>query len=205
MELELEPDIVDRVHADFGLSDGHTAIADLVASGIKGRLARCIVLAARGSLERLRELIQIANRDYRDVIVAGEYDGHHEEPHRDLRVSFLINLPDDAWISEVAVTMAKRGFRLLHVESHQATLGPYNYMSDRGEGQAAFSNGPNSLVLEKRNRLWAISEGGRDLHRFGLDTPIGDEERFRVQIDYLLSPAGAARASEGRVGNQQPG
>jgi hypothetical protein len=204
MESELEPDIIDRIHADFGSSDDHSAITELAASGIQGRLARCIVFAVRGSLERLRKLIQMAERDYRDVIVAGEYDGFYAERLRDLRVCFLIDLPDDAWVSEVAMTMAKHGFRLRRVESRSATLGPFDYMSDRGEGQATFSNGADTLVVEKRNRLWALSKGGRNLHRFGLDTAITDEGRFRVQIDYLLSPAGGTLASEGHVGNQQP-
>jgi hypothetical protein len=199
VESELEPDIVDRIHSDFVASNERSAINELIAGGLKGRLARCIVLAAGGSLERLRDLIQLAKRDYRDAIVAGEYDSSLRHL-RDLRVSFLINLPDDAWISDVAVTLAMHGFWLRRVESRAATVGPFKYLNDRGEGQAVFYNGTNTFVVEKRNRSWAITEGGLNLHRFGLDSPINDENRFRVQIDYLLSPAGIARASGDRNG-----
>ena len=61
--MPLEADIVDRVRADFGPAEGAGALDELVANGTTGRIARCIVLAAGGSLERLRELIGMANRD----------------------------------------------------------------------------------------------------------------------------------------------
>lgn len=195
--MELEADIIDRVHADFGSADAPTVLAELEASGRKGRLARCIVLAAGGSLELLRELIHMP--DYRDVIMAGEYDdvGQHI---RDLSASFLVDLPDDAWVCQVADVAAKHGYRLTKLESRAAELGSFEYSSDRGEGEAAFSNGLSTVVIRKADRRWSISSGGVNLHRFGLDNSLGTEEQFCNQLDYYLSPLGVARASEMNVG-----
>ena len=181
------------MRTEFGTADYPVALALLTESGNKGRLARCIVLAAGGSLERLRELIEIAKRDYRDVIVAGEYAGF-EKHLRDLRVSFLVNLPDDAWVGEIAVMAAKHGYRLSKVDSHAATLGPFAYSSDNGEGDAEFSNGASTFVVRKADRQWSIPHGGVNLHRLGLDAPIGDEQQFRDQLNYYLSPLGMDRS-----------
>lgn len=38
------------------------------------RVSRCILFAAAGSLERVADLACLTHTDYRDVIVAGEYD-----------------------------------------------------------------------------------------------------------------------------------
>ena len=106
--MTLEADIMDRVQADFSGTEGQKALDELLASGKAGRIARCIVFAAQGSLERLREHIQMADADCRDVIVAGEYDITMHQV-RDLRVSFLIASPDDFWIGETAASIHKRG------------------------------------------------------------------------------------------------
>ena len=79
----------------------------LVESGLTGRVARCVIVASGGSLESLANCIGVAKSDYRDAIIAGEYDPEHCRI-RDLRVSFLINEPEKMWISEVACTMASR-------------------------------------------------------------------------------------------------
>lgn len=60
---------------DFGEKQAPIAIKELVASGQTDRIARCIVQAGCGSMERLRELIEMAEIDYRDVILAGEHEG----------------------------------------------------------------------------------------------------------------------------------
>lgn len=184
--MPLETDIVDRVRADFGPTEGPAALDELSASGRTGRIARCIVVAASGSLERLRQLIGMAASDYRDVIVAGEYDGAMH-PARDLRVSFLIASPDDFWIGETAVTADKRGFRLIALDSGPATVGPFHFASDRSEGLATFSNGTTTITIQKHRRRWSMPPTGKDLRPYGLDAVFDDEERFRVQLDYYLT------------------
>lgn len=184
--MTLEYDIIDRVHADFGLADNSAALDIITASGATGRLARCIVLAAGGSLERLRELISMADRDYRDVIVAGEYDDAKQQV-RDLRVSYLIASPVDFWIGETALIGDKYAFRLTSLDSRPATVGPFDYICDRSEGSAKFSDGATTITIKKHERLWSISPTGDNLRPYGLNDPLGDEVRFRVQLGYYLS------------------
>ena len=42
----------------------------------EARLLRCAVVASNGSMERLRMELETLKRDYRDVIVEGEYVPH---------------------------------------------------------------------------------------------------------------------------------
>ena len=182
----LDADIIDRINADFAGTDAQSAQAELAASGKAGRIARCIVFASAGSLQRLRELIQLADVDYRDVIVAGEYDSAMRQV-RDLRVSFLIASPDDFWISETAPTMHKHGYFLIQLNSRPATRGPFEYTCDRTEGVATFSDDTSVIKIEKRDRKWLLVHDGFDLRPYGLDALFDDEERFRIQLDYYLS------------------
>lgn len=184
--MTLEADIMDQVQADFSGTDGQKALAELMTSGRAGRIARCIVFAAQGSLERLREHIRMADADHRDVIVAGEYDITMRQV-RDLRVSFLIASPDDFWIGETAASIHKRGYYLTELKSQPATVGPFDYTCDRSEGHATFSNGENTITIQKHDRKWSLIENDPNLRTYGLDALIDDEERFRVQLDYYLS------------------
>lgn len=181
--MSLEADIIERIRADF--PDADTAIADLSASGKTGRIARCIVIASNGSQEKMREYIQMAEMDFRDVIVAGEYD-ETMRPVRDLCVSFLIAAPDDFWIGETAKSLHKRGYFLTSLKSHPATVGPFDYTCDRSEGTATFSNGVNQIVIEKADRKWSVDLEDA-LGRFGLNECFDDEELFRIHLDFYLS------------------
>lgn len=183
--MSLEADIVQRVHADFAPENVASVLEQLSRSPKTGRIARCIVAGAGGSPERLEYLIGLADIDYRDVIVAGEYDGSMRHV-RDLRVSFLIDSPDDSWIGETAAAIYKRGYLLTGVKSRAAEQGPFEYTCDRSEGVATFSDGAHVIAIQKKNGQWSLVEGGRDLHRFGLDAPIEDDQRFRVQLDFYL-------------------
>ncbi|WP_417393749.1 hypothetical protein [Gimesia chilikensis] len=183
--MELEADIIDRLRDDFDEQQAPAAIAELVASGQTGRIARCIVHAAHGSMERLRELIKLAEIDYRDVIVAGEYDGRMNAV-RELTVSFLIASPDDFWILPIADVADRHGFRLTALESRPATAGPFEYTSDRNEGLACFSNGTTYFAVQKQDREWSISAPGLDARPFGLKNTY-DEEGFGIQLDEYLS------------------
>lgn len=181
--MSLDPDIIERIRADF--PNANAAIADLIASGQSGRVARCIVVASNGSLRRMRECIQMAEADFRDVIVAGEYDETMGRI-RDLAVSFLIAAPTDFWIGETAKSIYKRGYTLTDLKSRPANVGPFDFTCDHSEGTATFSNGVDRIEVEKADRKWSVNSDD-DLRRFGLDESLEDEERFRVQVDFYLS------------------
>ena len=72
-DMSLDPDIVERVRRDFG-GESDQALDLLARSGHTGRVARCIVVASRGSLDLLKKHIEHAKLDYRDAIMAGEAD-----------------------------------------------------------------------------------------------------------------------------------
>jgi len=181
--MTLDADIIECIRADF--PDADTALAALSASGKTGHVARCIVFASNGSLEKMRKYIQLAETDFRDVIVAGEYD-EAMRPVRDLCVSFLIASPDDFWIAETAKSIHKRSYSLMSVKSRPATVGPFDYTCDLSEGTAMFSNGLHEIEIDKTDRKWSVNSDD-DLRRFGLSEPLTDEERFRIQLDFCLS------------------
>ncbi len=182
--MSLEADIVNYIHAGFDPADASTAVNELAACEKTGRLARCISVGAGGSIERLRDLIKTADVDYRDVIVAGEYDGAMRRV-RDLRVSFLINSPEDFWISEVALTAHKHGYFLAHLETHSISTPPF--AGTQSHGTAKFINNGQTITIHKRDGQWWIDRHDCNLATFGLDAPLADEERFRIQLDFLLS------------------
>jgi hypothetical protein len=182
--MPLEADIIERIRADF--PDAETAIADLSASESTGRLARCIVFASKGSLKMMREYIHLAEIDFRDVIIAAEYN-EYMHPTRDLCVSFLIATPDDFWISGIADLVHNRGFSLKTLNSRPALAGPFVYTSDRSEGIAVFSNGIHRIEIEKADRRWSVISDVGNLRKFGLDKLFDDYERFKVQLDFYLS------------------
>lgn len=79
--IEPLPDDVDaRLHKDFGNHAVKVKEQLLLKRGygsssfLGDRLIRCIIFAASGDELRIGKLIELAQQDYRDVIVAGEYD-----------------------------------------------------------------------------------------------------------------------------------
>ncbi len=182
--MTLEADIVDYIRTGFAPSDASFAVSELATCGSAGRLARCIAVGARGSIERLRALIRTAQIDYRDVIVAGEYDDAMRRI-RDLRVSFLINSPEDFWISNVALTAHKHGYFLADLETHCSSTPPF--AGTQTGGTATFTNDGRTIKIRNRDGQWRIDGHGCNLAAYGLDVPLADEERFRIQLDFLLS------------------
>jgi len=85
--MALPRDIVEKIEQTFSPEDAPSAIELLSAKEWSGRLARCIVFAAKGNVERLKACIQLAHEDYRDAITAGEY--RDDERLRDLTNSFV--------------------------------------------------------------------------------------------------------------------
>jgi hypothetical protein len=77
--MSIPEDIVTRVERDFPHDSG-TVLQRFVmlhredAALFSYRILRCVVQAAGGSVSRLEPLIELARKDYRDLIVAAEYD-----------------------------------------------------------------------------------------------------------------------------------
>ena len=80
------------VERRFAASDRAEALALLEGATLHDgsapgpRLLRCAAVASHGSLERLRMEVETLKRDYRDVIVEGEYvpEGRELKKVRDL-------------------------------------------------------------------------------------------------------------------------
>jgi hypothetical protein len=76
----LPDDITRRVEAWFSEPDRSIALALLSRAVIHDgkladdRLRRCALVASKGSLEKLQYYVGLLAVDYRDVIVAGEYE-----------------------------------------------------------------------------------------------------------------------------------
>jgi len=185
--MSLESDIVERLKADFDDDEFPTALQLLTDSGVTGRVARCIVVAAAGSLDALLQQIQIAATDYRDAIVAGEYDGIRMQQVRDLRASFLIEDPLDFWIGELTIFLNSRGFQLVSLESRKATAGPFDYTCDRGEGIATFQRADRTMTISKDNRRWQVIGDEAELQPFQLHIAYHDKDQFRNQLAWMLS------------------
>jgi hypothetical protein len=67
-------DIVDRVVDEYpadAIGQVHLWLEDLGSD----RLSRCALFLARGSIEKLKQEVAVGRTDYRDLIVAAEYDG----------------------------------------------------------------------------------------------------------------------------------
>ena len=70
------PDIVARVIKDFpadALGAVHLGLEDLRSD----RLARCALFLANGSVPKLQDAVALGKEDYRDLIMAAEYDSFH--------------------------------------------------------------------------------------------------------------------------------
>lgn len=78
--MELPEDVVKWVHAHFSDADKPLALGILRIASIhtgeaaSPRLLRCAAISSQGSLRRLEEAIQHLKVDWRDVIMAAEYE-----------------------------------------------------------------------------------------------------------------------------------
>lgn len=193
MDQTLPLDVLYRLTRDFG--DRAEAVAALLLGRrrigsedfLGDRLVRCIVHSAGADEHRVQQLLDLARQDYRDVIVAGEYDSAMRRV-RDLSASFLIDNPEKFWASEAACLMASRGYRLTALETNPATVGPFEYLSDWGEGLATFNGPIGNVVIEKKDRQWMVHGNRSDLVAHEMDHPFCDERAFRDALSgYLLS------------------
>jgi hypothetical protein len=77
LPVSLPHDIIRRVEEWFSEPDRSIALAGAVIHDGKladGRLRRCALVASKGSLAKLQYYVGLLAVDYRDVIVAGEYE-----------------------------------------------------------------------------------------------------------------------------------
>ncbi len=78
--MELPPDLLSWLARNFPQRDLAEATACLAAAvdhtgaAAHTRLLRCAAWASRGEPDRLRYYVELMRIDYRDVIVAGEYE-----------------------------------------------------------------------------------------------------------------------------------
>jgi hypothetical protein len=82
---QLAPDIVRFITRSFPARE-HAQVMQLLTdatihdgSRAEDRLLRCAVVAAEASLERLQYYVGLLQLDYRDVIVAGEYEYRNDD------------------------------------------------------------------------------------------------------------------------------
>jgi len=90
----LARDILGKVNKDFETPEeaalALSVLADFLVQNQElssDRLVRCIVFVANGDLNRLEQAIDLAKKDYRDLIVWAEYDDKDERV-RDLTNPF---------------------------------------------------------------------------------------------------------------------
>lgn len=72
--MEIASDIVDCLRTDFPAAEVDTRLHQLETASRDGRIQRCIVFAARGHPWYFDYLCKLAKIDFRDVIMAAEYD-----------------------------------------------------------------------------------------------------------------------------------
>lgn len=91
MKMNLPDDIKARIERDFS-DNGEKSLVIKILSDLdvkeRDRVIRCILYASGGSLDRLRKLWLLAKTDYRDVILAGEYEFPSGERVRNFNESF---------------------------------------------------------------------------------------------------------------------
>jgi hypothetical protein len=93
--MALPEDIVIRVQRDFSSKES-LPILQLLSEfqkenpDLSARVLRCIVFLARGSFENFASAVALARLDWRDLIVAAEYDGWsgEENKRRDMNLPF---------------------------------------------------------------------------------------------------------------------
>lgn len=184
--MSLEPDISERIQSEFAPEDQALALERLKQSRHTGRVARCIVFAAQGSLGKLASLIELANLDPRDAIVAGEYDANLDRL-RDLSSSFLIDSPEKFWISQVANQAAQRNFFLIEIKQHRVSAHTDNPAASILVRTAIFQGPHDHLTIENKSRTWRIVGEDTRLKRFFMDRVFHHEKEFRESLGSYLA------------------
>lgn len=106
---------------------------------------------------------------------------------RDLRASFLIEGPQNFWAAEVTDLLARRGYRLVSIESRLVNE-IARYPSLAGEGVARFEGAMGPLEVSFHGGEWRLRGGAADLAVHGLDESFADDREFADRVSsYLLS------------------
>ena len=92
----LPDDIEARIAADFPAGTEQRQVREALAVlevNEKARVSRCILFCAAGELARFAEMLALARLDYRDVIMAGEYEYPSCRRVRDFTLPFTGTAP----------------------------------------------------------------------------------------------------------------
>jgi len=85
--MAIPEDIVAKIRRDFAEDDALTVLRLLSEfhrdnPELSERILRCIAFLAKGSFEGFASAVELARLDWRDLIVAAEYDGCSGEENR---------------------------------------------------------------------------------------------------------------------------
>ena len=74
LESGVPPDAIEFMRIVFG--DNFDAALSIVSglTDLSFRLVRCALKASGGNMDHLRYMVELGNRDYRDLIMSAEYD-----------------------------------------------------------------------------------------------------------------------------------
>ena len=72
--MKIEPDILNQLESDFPPDEIPVRVEQLVKATNDSRMQRCIVFASRGHPWYFDYLCRLVKVDFRDVILAAEYD-----------------------------------------------------------------------------------------------------------------------------------
>ena len=90
--MELPDDIQNRIARDFeaGANEAAEQVVKYLGNQEREpvRTARCAIYLAQGSVQELTRMLDVALRDWRNVILWAEYDKGKEPPVRDFDVPF---------------------------------------------------------------------------------------------------------------------
>jgi hypothetical protein len=92
--MSLPVDVVDKVLQDFP-KDESVIILQLMnefeqtkPEWFTPRILRCIIFLSKGKFEKFASTVKEAQTDWRDVIVAAEYEDWNDKPVRDFNLPF---------------------------------------------------------------------------------------------------------------------
>jgi len=91
--MSLASDIKAKIDRDFHDKETWQIVTQLL-SGLdvpeKNRVSRCVLFVANGNFEEFQNILSLAKTDYRDAIMAGEYEYPTDRRLRDLSEPFKI-------------------------------------------------------------------------------------------------------------------
>lgn len=89
--MDLPLDIKTRIENDFAHSDERNLVLKILSElqiEERERVIRCILFVANGDIDKLGKMEVLAKTDYRDVIMAGEYEKITDKRLRDFNEPF---------------------------------------------------------------------------------------------------------------------